>query len=321
MAQDAKTFVAKCDKCQRFANIPRQPPAELTTLTAPWPFAQWGLDIVGPLPMAAGQVKFLLVGIDYFTKWVEALPLAKITEQNATQFLRKMIVCRFGIPKVIVTDNGKQLDNKRFKEFCADLGIELHFASVAHPQSNWQVEVTNRSLLKIIKTKLEQAKGLWAEELPNVLWAYQTTARTPTGATPYLLTYGHEAVLPVEIGLPSARTAMYDPLRNEEELRLDLDLIEEERELATMRTATYQSRMRKSYNARVKERSFQVGDLVLRKVMLAAKNPSEGKLGPNWEGPYVVTALAGRGAYRLQDMEGRDLGHPWNAQHLRRYYP
>uniref|UniRef100_A0A2N9HX06 Uncharacterized protein n=1 Tax=Fagus sylvatica TaxID=28930 RepID=A0A2N9HX06_FAGSY len=285
MKADAYQFVQRCDKCQRFANHLHSPPAVLVPMTAPWPFAQWGLDIMGPLPIGRRQLKFLVVAIDYFTKWVEAEPLATITERNIQNFVWKAVICRFGIPRVLVSDNGKQFDNPRFRQFSQELGIHNHYSSPGHPQANGQVEVTNRSLLKLIKTRLEGAKGLWPEELPSILWAYRTTVRIPTGETPFRMTFGSEAVVPVEIGLTTFRTSAYDEQENEEQLRLNLDLIDEVRETAETRMKRYQDKMARHYNSRVKPRQLSVGDLVLRKVTLATKNPSEGKLGPNWEGP------------------------------------
>ena len=105
MQADAKAYVKVCDQCQRFSNIPRQPSEYLTSMMAPWPFAQLGLDILGPFPLSTRQMKFLVVGIDYFTKWVEAKLLANITQQNVKNFVWKNIVCRFGVPKVLVSDN------------------------------------------------------------------------------------------------------------------------------------------------------------------------------------------------------------------------
>uniref|UniRef100_A0A2N9G6F7 Uncharacterized protein n=1 Tax=Fagus sylvatica TaxID=28930 RepID=A0A2N9G6F7_FAGSY len=207
MKADAYQFVQRCDKCQRFANHLHSPPAVLVPMTAPWPFAQWGLDIMGPLPIGRRQLKFLVVAIDYFTKWVEAEPLATITERNIQNFVWKAVICRFGIPRVLVSDNGKQFDNPRFRQFSQELGIHNHYSSPGHPQANGQVEVTNRSLLKLIKTRLEGAKGLWPEELPSILWAYRTTVRIPTGETPFRMTFGSEAVVPVEIGLTTFRTS------------------------------------------------------------------------------------------------------------------
>ena len=107
MQADAEAYVRACDKCQRFSNIIRKPTEELTPMTAPWPFAQWGLDIMGPFPTAIRRLKFLVVGIDYFTKWVEAEDLATITEKNIWSFVWRCIICRFGIPRVLISDNGK----------------------------------------------------------------------------------------------------------------------------------------------------------------------------------------------------------------------
>ena len=186
--------------------------------------------------------------------------------------------------------------------------------------ANGQVEVPGRSLLKINKTQLEAAKGLWAKELPNVLWAYQTTARTPTGETPFRLTYGAEAVITVEVGLPTPRGFHPDPALTEELRRADQDLIEELRAPTAVRLASNQQKMRTHYNRKDRPREFAVGDLVLREATLATKNPTEGKLAAKWEGPYVVKARPRPGTYRLQAMEGRALFHRWNAEHLKRYF-
>ena len=143
---------------------------------------------MGPFLTAIRQLKFLVVSIDYFTKWVEAKALATITEKNIRNFVWRNIICRYGILRVLVSNNGKQFDNSAFRDFCLELGIKNHYSSPAHPQANRQVEVTNRSLLKIIKTRLEGVKGIWPNELPSVLWAYRTIARTSTGETPFRLT-------------------------------------------------------------------------------------------------------------------------------------
>ena len=119
-----------------------------------------GLDIIGPFLTALRQLKFLVVGIDYFTKWVEAEPLATITEKSIRTFVWRNIIYRYGIPRVLVFDNGKQFDNNAFRDFCSELGIKNHYSSPAHLQANGQVEVTNWTLLKIIKTRLEGAKGI-----------------------------------------------------------------------------------------------------------------------------------------------------------------
>ena len=118
-------------------------------MTASWPFAQWGLDIIGPFLVAARQLKFLIVGIDYFTKWVEAEALATITEKNVRSFVWRHIIYRYEIPKVLVSDYEKQFNNDSFKDFCSQLGIKNHYSSPAHPQAKGLVEITNQSLLKL----------------------------------------------------------------------------------------------------------------------------------------------------------------------------
>ena len=143
MQKDAQTYVKACDKCQRLGNIIRQPSEELTPMTAPWSFAQWGLDIMGSFPITVRQLKFLVVGIDYFMKWVEAETLATIMEKNVRSFIWRVIICKFGIPRVLVSDNGKQFDNDSFRDFCSQLGIRNHYSSLAHPQENGKVKVTN----------------------------------------------------------------------------------------------------------------------------------------------------------------------------------
>ena len=102
-------------------------------MTAPWPFAQWGLDIIGLFPTALRQLKFLVVGIDYFTKWVEAEPLATITEKRIRSFVWKSIIYRYEILRVLVSNNGKQFDNSAFRDFYSKLGIKNHYSSPAHP--------------------------------------------------------------------------------------------------------------------------------------------------------------------------------------------
>ena len=153
-----------------------------------------------------------------------------------------------------------------------------------HPQANGQTEVTNRTLLKIIKTKLDDTMGAWLEELPNVLWAYRTTTRTPTGETPFRLTYGIEAVIPVEVGVTSTRREAFHEESNDDHLQINLDCLDEVREEASIRVTKYQQRMADYYNKRVKLRRLDIGDLVLRKVTPTTKIPPRGSLAPHGKG-------------------------------------
>ena len=173
--RDATDLVRRCKICQEHAKISRLPSKPLTSITSPWPFQQWGLDILGPLPIGKGQCKFIIVVVDYFTKWAEAEPFGTITEQKIRNFVWRAIICRFGIPRALVSDNGKQFDNAKFRDFFAEIGIKNYYSSPAQPQSNGQAEVTIRTLKAALKTKLEDLKGKWVEYLPKVLWSYRTT--------------------------------------------------------------------------------------------------------------------------------------------------
>ena len=132
--------------------------------------------------------------------------------------------------------------------------------------------------------------------------------------------YGSEAVIPAEVGLISHRVDNHDEWRNDETMRLQLDLLNGVRATAEHRLARYQNLMAKHYNSKVRHRDFQVGDLVLRKVMGASRDSTQGKLDPNWEGPYRITSWQRKGTYHLKTLDGQKLPHPWNIEHLRKYY-
>ena len=318
--KDATDLVKRCRICQEHAKISRLPSEPLTSITSPWPFQQWGLDILGPLPIGKGQCKFIIVAVDYFTKWAEAEPLATITEQKIRNFVWRAIICRFGIPRALVSDNGKQFDNTKFMDFCAELGIKNYYSSPAHPQSNGQAEVTIRTLNAALKTKLEDLKGSWVEYLPEVLWAYRTTQKSATRETPFALAFGTEAVAPVEVGIKFPRVELVSKEQNDKALHLNLELLDEKREQVQRRTEEYQRKTARYYNQRVKPRSYVPGDLVLKKLLPVRRNPTHGKLGPNWEGPYIITRVIRPGNYELQTEEGKILQHTWNADHLKRFY-
>ena len=169
---------------------------------------------MGPFPLRKKQLRFLIVAIDNFTKWVEEEPITTIIEAKISSFVWKNIIYRFGVPHVIILDNGKQFDNPKFRKFYQDLRIKNHYSSPRHPQANSQIEVMNKSLLKIIKTRLEEVKGAWSKELPNVFWVYRMTTRVPTGETPFRLTFGTEAIL-VEVGLTGLKVKTYEGQRNQ----------------------------------------------------------------------------------------------------------
>ncbi|KAL0394772.1 UNVERIFIED_CONTAM: hypothetical protein Slati_4443400 [Sesamum latifolium] len=248
MQRDFLDMVRRCRKCQEHANIMHVPTAPMQPIPNPCPFDQWGMDLVGKLPRATRQREYLIVVVDYFSKWVEAEPLSKISEKEVIKFVWRNIICHFGIPRAFLTDNGTQFQGKEFKRWCLELKIKQYFTSLGTPQFNGQTEVTNRTILQHLKARLDETKGNWVDELPGVLWAYRTIARKSTGESPFNLIYGTEAVIPAEIGEETLRIQQYKSETNGVERRADLDLLGEVRNNASVRAEVYERRMAKAYN-------------------------------------------------------------------------
>ena len=180
--------------------------------------------------------------------------------------------------------------------------------------------MTNRTLLKIIKARLDNAKGAWSEESPNVLWAYKTTARTWTGETPFKLTYGNVVVIPIEVGITSIRREIFHKENNDDKLKVNLDCLDEVKDGAFRRMTKYQQKMAEYYNKRMKLRRLDIGDLVLHKVTSTTKDPAQRKLGPTWERPYWVALYSRQGSYHLETLDRKKLPQPWNIEHLKMYH-
>ena len=164
--------------------------------------------------------------------------------------------------------------------------------------------MTNRTLFKIIKARLDDAEGGWPKELPNVLLAYMTIVRTPTGETPFKLTYSTKVVISVEVVITNIRREMFHKESNDDQLKVNLDCLDEVRDGASNKMTKYQQKMVKYYNKRVKLRRLDIGDLVLCKITPATKDPTQGKLGPTWEGPYRVVHYSKQGSYHLETLDG-----------------
>ncbi|XP_071687882.1 uncharacterized protein [Rutidosis leptorrhynchoides] len=243
-------------------------------ITEAWSFSKWAIDIDGPITACSGGIKFLVVAIDYFTKWVEAKALATVTDRRIHNFFWEDIVCRFGIPNEIVSNNGTQ-------------GI---------------------------KARLRLYGNEWVDELPSVLWAHRTTHKNNTGETPFSLVYGTEAVIPAELMVPTKHIRNFDESSNDEGLRANLDMLEERREIATIREAIKKQKISKYYDKHVKPMSFRVGDYVWRNNE-ASRAENTGNLGPNWEGPYEVFGISATGSYILAGLN-KQQDH---EQHLQEF--
>ncbi|KAG8095657.1 hypothetical protein GUJ93_ZPchr0013g36125 [Zizania palustris] len=238
-----------------------RPPTALQVIAPVWPMARWGMDLIGPFPAAKGNLKFAVLAIEYFSKWVEAEPLTAITSNNVQKFFWKNIICRFGVPRQLTVDNGTQFDAEPFRKFCEDLGIQLCFAAVGHPQSNGAVERANGNILSGLNRRIVGlAKGLWTEELPKIFWSIRTTQTRSTGFTPFTLLFGDEAMTPTKLKGGSLRST---ELEIEEEIQASLDLTEETRLRAVANLSKYHQQTKAWFDPKVKINELRPGHLVL----------------------------------------------------------
>ncbi|WKA00253.1 hypothetical protein VitviT2T_018632 [Vitis vinifera] len=168
--------------------------------------ALWGIDIIGKIsPKSSSGHEFILVVIDYFTKWVEVASYARLTSSGVASFIRSHIICRYGVPHELISDRGVHF-RVEVDTLVQRYGIQHHRSSAYRSQTNGAVEVANKNIKRILRKMVETSRD-WSEKLPYALWAYRTSFRTSIGAIPYSLVYGMEAVLPVEIEMGSLRVA------------------------------------------------------------------------------------------------------------------
>jgi transposase InsO family protein len=222
---------------------------------------------VGRLPKSSrGGHRYLLVAVEKFSKWIEAIP---VTNQEATTVVKffESITFLYGIPHSIITDNGSNCTSGKFQEFAKKLGIQISYASVVHPQTNGQVEKSNGLVCSGLKKRLLQppkcAVGAWVEELPSVLWSLRTTPNTSTGYTPFFIIFGAEAVLPSDVQFNARRIAAYVKEDTQKALEDAQDLLDKARDVAFARAAIYQQSLHNYHSRRLRGHSFETGYLVL----------------------------------------------------------
>ncbi|KAI5338867.1 hypothetical protein L3X38_018139 [Prunus dulcis] len=205
------------------------------------------------MPTAPANKEMMIVATDYFTKWIEAEALSSTKKADVERFIWKNIICRFGCPQSIVTDNSTQFIWK-ITAFPVKCGIKQHLSTPRYPQGSGQAEASNKIMLDCLKKRLEEGEGKWVDELPGVLWAYRTTKRRSTEETPFSLAYGTEAIIPPHITVPSISIEVGSLDQNCRQMRINLDLLEEEREKAIIRFVAYQQQLTSYYNKKAKIR-------------------------------------------------------------------
>jgi transposase InsO family protein len=318
---DASEIVRTYEGCQFYARKTNLLVHVLQTIPVTWPFAVWGLDIVGPLRKAPGGYTHLLVAINKFSKWVEVCPITNLRAEQAVTFFTD-IVYRFGVPNSIITDNGSQFTGRKFLEFCDKFHIRVDWAAVAHPQTNGQVERANSMILQGLKPRifdrLNKSGRKWLQELPAGVWSLRTTPSRATGFTPFFLVHNAEVVLPTDLEYGSPRVRGYDEGANQRDHEDSLDKLDEARTVALMHFAKYQYALRLYQARKVRRRDFSEGDLVLR---LRQDNRGRHKLSAPWEGPYVVVKVLKPGTYKLANEDGEELTNARNIQQLCHFYP
>eukprot|EP00253_Pinus_taeda_P029093 PITA_29093 len=275
--KDCITAIQKCHNCQIFDHKMHAPPAPLHPIIVVGPFGKWGINFMTCNPHSAGGHAYIILVVDYFTKWVDVMPTFLADGKTAAILIFNHIIARFGVPQAIIIDHGSHFRNIMMTKITYQLGLHHDSSTPYYPQA-------------------------------NALWAYRTSVKTSTGFTPFQLVYGLEAVLPIECEIPSLQIAvqLLPATSGEEKSLLYLAQLDENRRNATLVVETHTKRIKAQYDQNVTPRNFSKGDLVL--LYDQANNKlGAGKFVPMWHGPYIVKRKLAKGAYELEDFDGVSL--------------
>uniref|UniRef100_A0A2N9G646 Integrase catalytic domain-containing protein n=1 Tax=Fagus sylvatica TaxID=28930 RepID=A0A2N9G646_FAGSY len=304
MERDCIRHVQTCHKCQMYQNSKNAPPQYLHTMASPWPFSAWGMDVIGAItPKASNGHEFILVAIDYFTKWVEACSFKNVTQVAVTRFVKNNIICRYGMPEMLITDNASNLKQPHDgPAYASSSRFQHHNSAPYRPKMNGAVEAANKNVKKILSK--------------------MTGDITKIGTSTCLMLCALTELLPVEVEIPSLRILSQTQLEEAEwaQARYEqLNFIDEKRLAALCHGQLYQRRIERAYNKKARPRTFQPGDLVLKKRNMALSDP-RGKFAPSYEGPYVVKKAFSGGAIILADMDGEEFRSPINSDSVIKYH-
>lgn len=314
---EIKAFVTKCGDCQRFKAINSLPSGEMTAEpTTLKPNSILSVDIVGPLPLTVRRNMYILVCLDTSTRWVSAIPLRKATATAVATALLDNVFLNYGVPEVVMADNGKQFAGKEFKELCDKLGIKLHLAPLYYPRSN-PVERANRTLKTALSTFAHDNQRNWDEFVKYIVFAMRTAVCESTGFTPSLLMFGREMrpLFDLENKTADSTSGDFDPKLYAGTIQHELALIYDSA-LQTLRKSKEQQATQ--YNLRHRPVVFKAGDLVMRRNFAQSSGADRiaAKLLPKWIGPFKVEKVLSPHQYQLASLQGKDAGR-WPSLHLK----
>ncbi|GJU29913.1 reverse transcriptase domain-containing protein [Tanacetum coccineum] len=288
--KDAYELIKSCDACQRQGKISQRDEMPQNAIQVCEIFDVWGIDFMGPFPSSRGN-KYILVAVDYLSKWVEAKALPTNDARVVVKFL-KSLFSRFGAPRAIISDRGTHFCNDKFAKVMSKYGVTHRLSTPYHPQTSGQVEVTNRGLKRILERTVGENRASWSDKLDDALWAFRTAYKTPIGCTPYKLVYGKACHLPVELehkAYWALKHANFDLKTAGDHRKLQLNELSELRDQAYENSLIYKEKTKKLHDSKIKNRIFNVGDQVL--LFNSRLKIFSGKLKSRWSGPFTITEV------------------------------